>query len=36
MEERLKSAVSKSLDHLTAVTGVGLSPALGTCETSQV
>ena len=24
------------LDHLTAVTGVGSSPALATCETSQV
>ena len=32
----VKSAVSKSLDHLTAVTGVGSSPALATCETSQV
>ena len=27
---------SKSFDHLTAVTGVGSSPALATCETSQV
>ena len=27
---------SKSFDHLTAVTGVGLSPALATCETSHV
>ena len=27
---------SKSLDHLTAVSGVGSSPALATCETSQV
>ena len=25
-----------SFDHLTAVTGVGASPALATCETSQV
>ena len=30
----IKSAVS--FDHLTAVSGVGLSPALATCETSQV
>ena len=27
---------SLSFDHLTAVTGVGSSPALATCETSQV
>ena len=27
---------SYSFDHLTAVTGVGSSPALATCETSQV
>ena len=27
---------SESFDHLTAVTGVGSSPALATCETSQV
>ena len=27
---------SKSFDHLTAVSGVGSSPALATCETSQV
>ena len=26
----------KSFDHLTAVSGVGLSPALATCETRQV
>ena len=32
----VKSAVSESLDHLTAVTGVGSSPAMATCETSQV
>ena len=32
----VKSADSKSLDHLTAVSGVGSSPALATCETSQV
>ena len=32
----VKSAVSKSLDHLTAVSGVGSSPILATCETSQV
>ena len=29
-------AVKRSLDHLTAVTGVGSSPALATCETSQI
>ena len=27
---------SLSFDHLTAVTGVGSSPALATCETSHV
>ena len=27
---------SYSFDHLTAVSGVGSSPALATCETSQV
>ena len=27
---------AQSFDHLTAVTGVGLSPALATCETSHV
>ena len=27
---------SKSFDHLTTVSGVGSSPALATCETSQV
>ena len=27
---------SQSFDHLTAVTGVGSSPALATCETSHV
>ena len=32
----VKSAVSYSLDHLIAVSGVGSSPALATCETSQV
>ena len=32
----VKSAVSYSLDHLTAVAGVASSPALATCETSQV
>ena len=32
----VKSAVSLSLDHLTAVSGGGSSPALATCETSQV
>ena len=26
----------KSLDHLTAVCGVGTNPALATCETSQI
>ena len=32
----VKSTVSKSQDHLNAVSGVGSSPALDTCETSQV
>ena len=32
----VKSTVSKSLDHLTAMSGVGSSPALATCESSQV
>ena len=32
----VKSAASLSLDHLTAVCGVGSSPAMDTCETSQV
>ena len=32
----VKSAVSYSLDHLTAVSGVGSSLALATFETSQV
>ena len=36
MAERFKSSVSYSLDHLTAVSGVGSSPALATCETSPV
>ena len=27
---------SSSFDHLTAVSGVGLSPTMATCETSQV
>ena len=37
MAERLRTLfLLKSLDHLTAVTGVGSSPALATCETSQV
>ena len=31
MAERLRA-----LDHLTAVSGVGSSPAVATCETSQV
>ena len=30
------SALLKSFDHLTTVSGVGSSPALATCETSQV
>ena len=30
------SAVSESLDHLTAVSGVGSSTTLAQCETSQV
>ena len=33
MAERLRALF---LNHLTAVSGVGLSPALATCETSQV
>ena len=32
----VKSAVSLSLDHLTAVSIEGSSPTLATCETSQV
>ena len=32
----LESAISQSLDHLTAVSDVGSNPALATCETSQV
>ena len=32
----VKSAVSYSLDHLTAVSSVGSSPALATIETSYV
>ena len=28
--------ILQPFDHLTAVSGVGLSPALATCETSQV
>ena len=31
-----QSSFFLSLDHLTAVTGVGSSPALATCETSNV
>ena len=31
-----KRAVFKSLGHLTAVSGVGLSPTLATCETSRI
>ena len=31
----VKSAVSESLYHLTAVSGAGLIPALATCETSK-
>ena len=34
-DRAVKSVVS-SLDHLTAVSGVGSSPSLATCETSQV
>ena len=30
------SALNQSLDHLTAVSDVGSSPTLATCETSQV
>ena len=37
MAERLRALfLNHSFDHLTAVSGVGLSPALATCETSQV
>ena len=37
MAERLRALfLTFLLDHLTAVSGVGLSPALATCETSQV
>ena len=32
----VKSALSQSLDHLTAVSGAGSSPYLATCETCQV
>ena len=32
----VKSAISESLNHLNAVSDVGSSPALATCETSQV
>ena len=35
MAERLR-ACFLTLDYLTAVSGVGSSPALATCETSQV
>ena len=33
---RLLNFSALNQDHLTAVTGVGSSPALATCETSQV
>ena len=37
MAERLRALfLLKSLDHFTAVSGVGSCPALATCETSQV
>ena len=37
MAERLRALfLNHSLDHLTAVSDVGSSPALATCETSQV
>ena len=36
MAERFKNAVSETLDHLNAVSGVGSSHALATCETVQV
>ena len=38
MTVHVQSKVAKRppLDHLTAVSGVGSSPALATCETSQV
>ena len=32
----VKSAISESLNYLSAVSGVGSSPALAKCETSQV
>ena len=35
MAEGLRALFLNLLDHLTAVSGVGLSPALATCETSQ-
>ena len=36
MAEWVRSLYFSALNHLTAVSGVGLSPALATCETSQV
>ena len=32
----IKTKKKESLDHLTAVSGMGFSHALGTCETRQV
>ena len=37
MAERLRAMfLNHSIDHLTTVSGVGSSPALATCATSQV
>ena len=36
MAEWVRSLYFSALNHLTAVSGVGSSPALATCETSQV
>ena len=36
MDKVAEFQCSKSFDHLTAVSGVGSSPALAACETSQV
>ena len=36
MAEWVRSLYFSALNHLTAVSGVGSSPALATCETRQV
>ena len=36
MAEWVRSLYFSALNHLAAVSGVGSSPALATCETSQV